>query len=886
MTERSMDRRAHPVVGGDRDPSRIARLMATGTSVLVAGSLGSGKSHLLATVAQELERGGLPPVFIRPGRPLRDVPFGALDTCADSRSDVLRTEDAAPLDRPLVVVVDDAHSLDADSADTIVRAIYRRRAVALLGIEVPRARAGSRQSDSDAANAFVELWLHGHAERFDLRELTPHDAELLLDQFPGAEHFDAVARATVISLADGSRILLRELAAEASSAISSGRDPLDVLTRIHRHSRVGDALVAHVRELAPAERLTLAVLARLPRIDHADATRLLPVGTIDGLVAAGLIHEDGTTRRRLFVNTALAGESVYQVDPGAVDDVITRAAIRMLDADGTWWSVPLAVAIAERWHGDMLALPSFGLTPPELRVRIATDAARWANDIGEPTLALAYASLVGGDEDESGALLLERTQAELKVTGATAGLARLDPEKLGPSALRRLLRRRVHLGAGSDAVELRARLAPIYADDPRTLADLDLAVAESASMQLDWVGADAAAASAADRVGVDGVTLLRALVVSTLARIHDGDWAGTTVYLERMQRLVRAPGAPASLGTPERVLALCIEMIAAQMAGLEAGSARARLRDETILAAREGSRLAIVLAGLGAALVHARSGDAERAQAEVEAAAHRSANLALGPCTPVIQLSVARSLSLLGRPDQARVIMRRTADAALRPSPLLTQALSLTESCILAAEGRGDDAIEFAEAAGELSDRAGARLLHLRDLYQLAALGAADDVVLHRMRRIAESTDITAAHALAERAADVSRGRRTMSRRTPVERLRLGAPWSAAAEVDSSVEGGMAASTRSLSGAPPTGVPTLPGAMTSSAVLGLTRREREIADLVGEGLSNREIAERLFVSVRTVESHLYQARTKVGARSRTELARMIGARGDGTHGRR
>jgi DNA-binding CsgD family transcriptional regulator len=348
---------------------------------------------------------------------------------------------------------------------------------------------------------------------------------------------------------------------------------------------------------------------------------------------------------------------------------------------------------------------------------------------------------------------------------------------------------------------------------------------------------------------------------------------------------VHSPSAPASLGTPERVLALCVEMITAQMAGLEAVSTRARLRDETILAAREESRQAIVLAGLGAALVHARSGDAERAQAEVEAAAHRSANLSLGPCTPAIQLSVARSLSLLGHPDHARLIMRRTADASLRPSPMLTQALALTESCILAAEGRADDAVEFAEAAAELSDRPGARLLHLRDLYQLAALGAADDVVLHRMRRIAESTDIAAAHALAERAADVSRGRRTMSRRTPVERLRLGAPWSVAAEHDAAVDDGMTASSRGAQGVL-SSVPALPTVSPTSAVLGLTRREREIADLVGEGLSNREIAERLFVSVRTVESHLYQARTKVGARSRTELARMVGARGDGTNGRR
>jgi DNA-binding NarL/FixJ family response regulator len=55
----------------------------------------------------------------------------------------------------------------------------------------------------------------------------------------------------------------------------------------------------------------------------------------------------------------------------------------------------------------------------------------------------------------------------------------------------------------------------------------------------------------------------------------------------------------------------------------------------------------------------------------------------------------------------------------------------------------------------------------------------------------------------------------------------------------------------------------------------LTTREREILTLAARGLSNRQIAEQLVVSVRTVENHLYRARTKLGAPDRAQLADLL-----------
>ncbi|MGV9646522.1 helix-turn-helix domain-containing protein, partial [Streptomyces sp. NPDC003514] len=59
---------------------------------------------------------------------------------------------------------------------------------------------------------------------------------------------------------------------------------------------------------------------------------------------------------------------------------------------------------------------------------------------------------------------------------------------------------------------------------------------------------------------------------------------------------------------------------------------------------------------------------------------------------------------------------------------------------------------------------------------------------------------------------------------------------------------------------------------------GLASMERQVAGLVMEGATNREIAARLFISVKTVEATLTRVYRKLGIRSRVDIVRLAAGR--------
>jgi DNA-binding CsgD family transcriptional regulator len=68
-----------------------------------------------------------------------------------------------------------------------------------------------------------------------------------------------------------------------------------------------------------------------------------------------------------------------------------------------------------------------------------------------------------------------------------------------------------------------------------------------------------------------------------------------------------------------------------------------------------------------------------------------------------------------------------------------------------------------------------------------------------------------------------------------------------------------------------------PGLLHAEAAVPLSGREREIVMLAARGMASKDIAERLYLSVRTVNNHLQHAYAKLGVASRAGLAQALGS---------
>ncbi|MFI5496030.1 AAA family ATPase [Actinoplanes sp. NPDC051859] len=429
-------------------------------------------------------------------------------------------------------------------------------------------------------------------------------------------------------------------------------------------------------------------------------------------------------------------------------------------------------------------------------------------------LRLAWAAMLGGDVE---------TAANCAAESARAAHAADDPttEAMALSALAQVQRIRGHYLWTSTlrrALKLPAPQVPgMLHMSPRYLA------ARFAMMddRLDEARAELLtllAVAEHDRTGEALVEILRSLseVAARAGRCRDA--------LRYAHRAVTAAQQACLSPGPTWYTAAIAELAGGSLTAA-AGYARRGVRASE----QEGDSLYLrrSLHALGQAQL--RAGDTRDGVATLR----RLSELAGSGADPMIvrwQGDLAAGLAALGEHSEAAATLARARAAAVRlgATPSLHGYLDRASALVLSEQGQTDSAVLLSSAAAR----------HFADLHQ----------------------PLEQAHALL-----VQGGAERRRRRYAAARAALGAALALflAAEAKPWTEQAQRALARTEgTAAPPTD-------------LGLTSTEARIAGLVRDGASNREIAGRLFLSVKTVEATLTRVYRKLGVRSRTQLSQRL-----------
>jgi DNA-binding NarL/FixJ family response regulator len=246
------------------------------------------------------------------------------------------------------------------------------------------------------------------------------------------------------------------------------------------------------------------------------------------------------------------------------------------------------------------------------------------------------------------------------------------------------------------------------------------------------------------------------------------------------------------------------------------------------------------------------------------------------------RLLLAQSYCVLGRVAPGAKMVGEMHTRFGRHAAVFGPQLRIAEAWLAAAEGNVSAAIDVALDAARLAEESGQRAIEMLALHDAVRFG--DDSCLQRLIDVAAMTGgqlgaAIAAHAKAVLDRDAAAIFATAQRFEEIGALLSAADaagqaaviYRAADDRTHTVEASAAANR--LAGE--CGGIRTPAVELAAYPLPLTTREREIANLVAVGLSNKEIADRLTVSVRTVEGHIYRAGIKLDISDREQLATMI-----------
>ncbi|MEA5456689.1 LuxR C-terminal-related transcriptional regulator [Sinomonas sp. JGH33] len=860
------------LIGRERETARCAAMLRDRVpAVLLLGETGVGKSALVAAVREELA--DYAETFEIHGSPsLQRVPYGVLAPFlgglptqqAGSRIAVLRAfwrrveELRDESESRLILVIDDAHSIDALSAEVIAELVGAGWAQALV-------------TSPDGAllpPPLMQLWIDGGAERLDLEPFSEAEATSFLEAALGSRVLPSTAR-RLWRDSQGNPMLLRCLMDEdrRAGALVERRGTWVLATEPERH---GDGLVGLVRDqlqrLSSEEREALMLVAVAQPAALGLVEGQFGTDVVRSLVAKRLVlpptGADGSLRLRHVVY----GEAIYQLIPLSrslwLQQLATEHRARQLaTADGLLCAVSWAL-------GCGLVLDD----------RTYLRAAQLAARLGENSLALRAADEVRSPEHAADVRLVRGLVAYSRnhhadAVGFLEPSRELDAEGILVSGLLWLYSRDT-LGHPHDEIARDIRrlasegggpwdlLRLVYLSLAGDYGGLEVGLAS-------WRGAEATERSAVER-GVAAaleaeVLACRGLLLESmtaasraielLAPIEFTGCLSEFVAVRYVYAGVSAGQWDAVESIPVRFAAPPLQEASFQLtATLQCARGLALLRQ-----GRFGPALAI----LEPTLEELRVSDAQHVFRLCAAAA-------------------AYAAAKLGDWGQAADFLEDSRNRERVSASIVRPIAELFEAAAACAIEPDDHSLARFEKVVDAATRGTRRDVCLQALFLWFEAGQRDrldellSVAWPMEGEWAEAAVLLGA-AFAEGSADSLRSAADALRSALYPRLARECYAEAFAQLENTPSRNEARAAWEGQRACEAELGETEAQPQPSASAGeLTRRERQIVALAISGLSDRDIADRLTVSVRTVEGHLYRAYSKLGVGSREQLSSAVG----------
>jgi DNA-binding NarL/FixJ family response regulator len=893
-----------PLVGRDEELALLRQFRTTGqgTSAVISGAAGVGKSRLGREALDEAAGDRWATLAVRGSVGYSGIPLGPFRTVlgiagssdlAERTESVIRRLESMRSASGLLLLADDCQDVDDVSAAMLHQVVAARLVVALV----------ITRTGSQTPAAVSDIWKDGLAERVELHNLSQRETTGLLTKGLGGSVQDSSAN-RIWSVTAGNPLSLREVV--LSSLASGALREVDGEWRWRgawaTGARLQEIVATRMAGLDPDELTAMELLALAGPLPVAHLSALTTAGAVTRLEGHGLVvTESNGGRLEVTIAQPLHAEVLRSAVPALRRQSMRRNLVEALRATGptrtddrirlACWSLELGddvdpVTLALGADATLHRIgPAISARLREILPIAGEESARAAPAV--PQDVRLAARLARAAYERSGGLAEGIALANtLAWTGATSEAETVLAELSGKADAAddrvrlALALAWVRFWGRYDVVDARAGLVEAAEEAETSGADAVLLAEvyeQLAGLALNTGQPGAALSYAKRSASAQGVELHRSVsaAVSAAALAYLGRCRETLAFVEQ--------AVPAAL---ERGHALVVpQLLVAQAAALahmgELEQACRLTEWMRTVALDDGHLDATSVFGVILGEIHLRQGRPGSAARIFRDSSGLMAERDVFGYRPWALSGLARAKALCGEPDSAAVLL----DEARRVRAIsrhFDMSLYLAEIELNRVTGRTDAAVDAARAGVAWARDAGMVGEEAQALEAWLRIAPSVDIA-SRLSELASLTDSELVVALAEYAR-AALARQAGALLAVADRFGVMGAWWLAAEAATAAAATLEqgrkvraakSAARKAAGYAERCDGGRPAIDVNAAAVRLTKREREVVTLVVAGNSTKEIAQRMYLSPRTVENHLHHAYVKLGVTDRATLAAAL-----------